>query len=317
MSEVFLTNEFDQRIITLGAALSAGELWQLANGVAGWFPELDAKSSGDEASFRKFSEVTGPKTTGMAFLDGQDVYWDHSANKFIDWPALNDRDFWCGTSKGDWGSSAIQMAVNLNERPSYIIDSRSSGFLHVPVGTANAPNLRQVGGWHKLTLSAASEAQKIDLLSMLGFSLTSNWIAEFFVNVIDDGASAAVDFNVGVANETHASDADSIAESAFFHLDGNDLNLFAESDDGTTEVAATDTTFDIALGTIFRCTLDGRDHTNVKYYVNGAEYLSGTANLGNIAAAVGPLKLLAHLEKTAATDTADYYVSMRVRTMEQ
>ena len=317
MAEVFRSDTFDKNLLTLGASLSSGELWQQSNGRVGYYDSAGALSSGQQARFQKYDQVSGPKATGWYAIDGQEVWWDHSANAFVGWPALNDRDFYAGTSKSDWASNAIQMQVNLNEYPHYLIDTARDGFLHVPVAAAGSPYIRQVGGWHKFVLGATNEAEKLDLLSMQGFAPGSNWVADFDILVVDDGASSAVDFNFGVANATHATDADSITESAFFHLDGNDLNLFAESDDGTTEVAATDTTINIALGTMFHCTLDGRDISNVLYYVDGVEVLNGTANLGNLAAATGPLKLLVHLEKSAATDVYDVYVRGRVRTMEQ
>lgn len=317
MAEVFRGDTFDKNLLTLQAALSSGELWQQANGRAGYYDAATALSSGQQARFQKYDQATGPKATGWYGIDGQEVWWDHSANAFVGWPALDDRDFYAGTLKGDWASNSIQAQVHLNEYPHYLIDTARDGFLHVPVGTANAPMLRQVGGWHKLTFSAANEAQKLDLLSMQGFAPDAKWVADFDVLVVDDGASSALDFNFGVANGTDSDNADDITESAFFHLDGNDLNLFAESDDGTIEVAATDTTVDIALGTMFHCTLDGRDISDVRYYVDGVEVLNGTTNLGNLAAATGPLKLLIHLEKSAATDIADYYIRGRLRTMEQ
>jgi hypothetical protein len=57
----------------------------------------------------------------------------------------------------------------------------------------------------------------------------------------------------------------------------------------------------------------------VKYYIDGAEVLAATANLGNIAAATGPLGLLVHLEKTSGTETAGpFYIDRaELRTMEQ
>ena len=58
-------------------------------------------------------------------------------------------------------------------------------------------------------------------------------------------------------------------------------------------------TIDAVAGTPIHLMLDGRDSENVKYYINGAEVLSATANLGDIDDATGPLKALIHLEKSA------------------
>ncbi len=306
----------DFRLLTLANAISAGEIYQMADGRAAFYSGATAVSGSGQVEMQLFGPVNVYKTTGITFLDGQEVWWDHSANKAIDYPG-DHRDFLIGTAIADADNPAITMFVDLNAKVNWLIDTSRDGFLHVPVAAAGAPYLRQVGGWHKLVLAATNEAEKLDLLSIRGFDTESNWIAEFDILVIDDGASSAVDFNVGVANETNATNADTIAQSCFFHLDGNDLNLFAESDDSSTDVAATDTTYDIVLGTVTRLMLDGRDHTNVAYYVDGDEVLSGTANLGMMTAAAGPLKLLIHLEKSAATDVYDAYVRGRVRTMEQ
>jgi hypothetical protein len=64
--------------------------------------------------------------------------------------------------------------------------------------------------------------------------------------------------------------------------------------------------------------LGGRDPSNVKFYINGAEVLSGTANLGNISAATGPLKALFHLEKSSNDSPGVVQLDMlRVRTGQQ
>jgi hypothetical protein len=115
---------------------------------------------------------------------------------------------------------------------------------------------------------------------------------------------------VGIANATHASDADTIAESVFLHVDGADtngaVNILAESDDGTTEVAATDTTVDFAAGTPFEFRIDCRDLTDIQIYINGVNVLP--ASVFKLNAATGPLKLLAHIEKGANDTLADVRV---------
>ena len=316
MPEAAFQDSGNFRIIpSLANALSFGEVYQGPNGEAEFYPTDEALSSGDSARMRRDGVCTILKTSGVTLLDGQDWFWDRSEGKVVAYPALDDRDFWGGTANGDAASTAITMSGHLNRRGRYIIDTARDGFLFVPVGTANSPKLIQVGGWHKLVLDATNEAQKVDLLSMQGFSLDSNWIAEFEVLINDDGASAALDFNCGVANATDSDNADDITESAFFHTDGNTVDILAESDDGTNEVAATDTTIDYTLDTVWRGIIDGRNPSSLAYYINGSRVLSGTTF--NIEDATGPLKLLIHLEKSAATDTAVFYVRGRVRTMEQ
>ena len=88
-------------------------------------------------------------------------------------------------------------------------------------------------------------------------------------------------------------------------------------------MASTDTTVDITAGSAvanrMEFWLDARDPANVRYFVDGVEVLAATANLGNIAAAAGPLGLLVHLEKTTGTDTAGpvYVDRAELRTAEQ
>jgi hypothetical protein len=165
--------------------------------------------------------------------------------------------------------------------------------------------------------SATAEAQKLDWLSKRSFTIASNWILEAVIDVVTNADADVGDLNIGVANGTHASDCDSITESCFFHFDmGADLNLDAESDDGTTEVAATDTTVDWAVGTPIHLVIDGRDPTDIQMYVNGVLVLGSTTF--TLTAATGPLKALFHLEKSANDSPGIVQLDMlRVRTAEQ
>lgn len=285
---------------TAVAAMTAGTVFQLPDGRAGVNPS--ALAAGDKGGFNTEGIYTVTKTSGVVFLDGCELWWDHSANAAIQRPAgvSSDYDFFLGTCIGDAASATTTCKVNLNKRPQYIVELQRDAFAHVPVLTAGTPMARMVGGALRMDFSATAEAQKLDILSHRSFPLGSDWIADFVINVAATADADVADLSVGVANATHASDADSITESAFFHLDlGGSLNILAESDDGTTEVAATDTTVDFVVGTPVRLTLDGRSTSDVLYYVNGVEVLNGTADLGNIAVATGPLKLLVHLEKSA------------------
>ena len=303
---------------TAAADLSGGVVIQLPDGRAA-VVKSDIES-GEIGGACVSGVYTVDKTTSQVYVDGQPLYWDHSANKTIYYPA-SDRDFYLGTVVGDAASADTTCVVNLNVRPQYKIDMARDEFLTVVVKTVvgsttvEVPDLKMIGSTAKMIFGATAEAQKVDLLSQQGFALASNWIVEGCFNVIDDGDAAAIDFNIGVANGTHATDADSITESCFLHLDGNALDLFAESDDGTTEVAATDTTVNIALGTPVHFVIDGRDPSDIQIYVNGALVLGSTTFV--LTAATGPLKLLAHLEKTSDDTTADYRINyLRVRTME-
>lgn len=308
--------------MTLAAAVGAGELYQLPDGRAAVYGGTAGSAGaavGETVPFRTDGQYTVPKKTGEVWVDGCGLWWDHSENEAtcLEPSGGADRDFFIGAAVGDAATDADTGTCNLNVEPAYIIDSTRDNGDTAIVLTAGTPDLKTRGGVMVGNFSATAEAQKFDWLSDRGFALNSNWVLEALVEFATAPDNAAVDVNVGVANGTHGSDADAITESAFFHFDGNDLNIDAESDDGTTEVAATDTTVDWAAGTPVRLVLDGRDPSNVKYYVDGVEVLSGTANLGNLAAAAGPLRALVHAEKTADDSPLELKVRLRVRTCQQ
>lgn len=321
-----LRDECEYRL-TAAASVASGEVWQLPTGQAAVYTGLNAAAANDAVNFTTEGQFTFTKTSGFVALPGGRAYWDHSANA-INYKKVNDRDFYVGRFAEGAASTATTCVVNLNIDPPYDIDALTGegGVLSVATGTAAAGGFGlpvPYGKSRALSLTATNEAQCVDLLSVDRFALGANWIAEFIIRLGANGSTNAVDFNIGVANGTSTTDADAITESCFFHIDGNDLNIYAESDDGTTEVAATDTTIDATAGSAvanrFEFWLDGRDPSNVKYYINGSEVLSATADLGNISAATGPLGLLAHLEKSSSTATAGpvYIDRMCVRYSEQ
>lgn len=296
----------DSSTLTLASTGSAGEVIQARDGRAGFIDQLKDPESGAKVTIRHEGVVTVPKTASIVILDGGEVYWDYSANKAHFKPS-GDRDFYLGTAVGDAASSDTTLNVDLNRRPVYAIDMARDGFDTTIVLTAGTPALNARGGKVEMTFSATAEAQKVDALSLDGFAVGANAIISGKVNVVDNGDAAAVDLSIGVANASHASSADLITESVFIHIDGASLNINAESDDGTTEVAATDTTVDFAEGTEFEFWLDMRDPADVQIYLDGVLVLSGSTF--DVSAAVGPLKLLAHVEKTS--DNTTYQVDFR------
>lgn len=286
---------------TPAAAVSGGEVLQLRDGRAG------VMASSRDASQKGAIQTEGlfrvAKTTGIVILDGGRVYWDHSANK-AHFKTANDRDFYLGVAVGDAASTDEWLTVSLNVKPEYLLDIRTSPCTTAAVGTAAAEGFgrpKRVGGSTKFLITATSEAQKVDILSNQAFAKGAKAIVEGIVNVVSDGAGSAVDVSIGVANGTHATDADSITESLFVHLDANNTNINLESDDGTTEVAATDSTIDYTEGTPFEVWFDLRDLTDIQIYIDGVLALGAT--VFKLDAATGPLKLLVHVEKTTGTDT--------------
>jgi predicted RecA/RadA family phage recombinase len=296
---------------------------QLADGRAA-VPSNDV-ASGALGGFLTEGLFRVAKTTSVVITAGQPVYWDHSANTATYAPA-SDRDFFMGVAHDDAASADTELDVLLNVRPNYKIEMGRNRledeFLTVVVKTVvgsttvEVPDVKLRPGSASMIFGATAEAQKVDLLSQQGFAVGSNWIVEGGFNIIDDGDAAAIDFNIGVANGTHATDAASITERCLLHTDANVLDILAWSTDGTTTVALTDTTVNYAIGTPIHFVIDGRNPADIQIYINGVLMLG--SSVFKLDAATGPLKLLAHLEKTSDDETADYRINyLRVRTMEQ
>ena len=327
MADAITRDVRHERTLTNVAAVAAGEVWQLPDGRAAVYQGAVGADAGEQSAFCTEGVFEVTKTASVVVLDGAPLWWDHSANSATPVPPLTagDRDFFLGSAVGDATAAATTCRVNLNVEPVYIIDAQRDGgdtaIVKTVVGstTVEVPNLISRGGSLVANLGTTAEAQKVDWLSKRSFALGSNWILEAVVEVVTNADADVADLNIGVANGTHASDADTITESAFFHFDmGGSLNILAESDDDTTEVAATDTTVDWAVGTPVHLVLDGRDPSDVRYYVDGVEVLNATADLGDISAATGPLKALFHLEKTSNDSPGVVQLDMlRVRTAEQ
>lgn len=301
---------------TADGTYSAGDVIQMKGGRAGVLTQDCV--SGQVIGVYVSGTFTVQKTTSMVLLQGGRVYWDYSAN-LAHYKKVNDRDFLMGSAAEDATSAATTVKVQLNVNPVYDLDINRDPCLSVTAGTAAAGGFGypvRLGGANILELTATNEAQKVDLMSADGFATGANAIVEFAFRVISDGAGSAVDVSLGVANGTHATDADSITESVFVHLDANNTNINAESDDGTTEVAATDTTLDYTEGSAIASRvevwMDMRDPADVQIYVNGALVLGST--VFGVGAAAGPWFLLAHVEKTSSTDTYKLAVDwMRAR----
>jgi predicted RecA/RadA family phage recombinase len=301
------------------SGITAGQVIQLKDGRAG-YAKTDI-TSGHRGEIQVSGLARIAKTSGLVFLSGGEVCWDHSANA-LHYKNVDDRDFVVGTAVGDWASGETYAEVALNERPRYLIDILRDAYRSVIVGTQALGGLaiKRNGGCLNMLLSATSEAQKLDALSVAGFAIGANAIVEIIFAIVQKGGDNAVDVSLGVANGTHASDADSIGESAFLHLNSNDLNLYFESDDGTTDVPATDSTDDAtegaAVSNLVHVWMDFRDPADVQMYLNAVNKLPATTFTLN--AATGPLKLLAHIEKTAATGIFELDLhALRVRIAEQ
>jgi predicted RecA/RadA family phage recombinase len=289
--------------VTAPEALSAGEIIQLPDGRAGVTAALAGEASGDPAALMTAGQFVVAKTASVVVLDGAKLYWDRSANTATPLKAVAGADFYLGVAVGDAASAAPTVVVDLNVLPTYTIDLFRDPVDDVAVGDAT---LTMGTGCAKFNILATSEAEKIDALSQHSIPVTIPFIVEGRMAAFVIGTDNTVDMNVGIANATHATSADTIGESCFLHLDET-LDIKAESDDGTTEVAATDTTVDCVDNTYFDFAMDCRDLADIQIYINGVLVLGSTEF--KLDAATGPLKLLVHVEKTTGTATGELRVS--------
>lgn len=287
---------------TSDAAYSAGDVIQLRDGRAG-VVTVDIES-GKKVGVYVSGIFEVQATTSMVILMGSRLFWDHSANK-AHLLHRADRDFFLGCAQGGGAthsgtiaktSAGTVVRVDLNKQPVYTVDLKS-GFVSVPINTAGFPFVHGTGEGVNLGFSATAEAQKVDALSHRGMAPAAIAIVDALICVNTNGDATATDLSVGIASGTHATDADSIAESLFIHIDGTSANIYAESDDGTTEVAATDTTVDFTAGTPFLAQWDLSDLSDIQLYIDGVNVLP--SSVFKLNAATGPLKCLAHFEKTS------------------
>lgn len=296
---------------TLAAAAALGDLQQLADGSAASVTGSSG-NTGDVRGMAAENQWTCPKTTGVVILNGGRVFWDRTARK-ANYFRSGNRDYYLGRAVGDAASASASMVVELGIDPAYDVDLARDSFVSALIGTAGSVQLNRRGGAHNLVLGSTNEAQKVDALSRALIGNLGNAIVELACTVNNGSAGSAPDFSIGLASATHATDASSIAQRLFCHLDGNSTNINFESADGTTTVAITDSTADYVVGTRFEVWLDMRDPASVIVYVNGVRVLPGS--VFNVNAAASGWKLLAHLEKTSATDACEIDVDwLRVRT---
>lgn len=290
---------------TSDAAYNSGDVIQLKDGRAAVVGE-------DVASGKPVGVYVGgifkvQKTTSMVFLNGGRAYWDNSAS-LAHYKKVNDRDFYLGRFTADAASADTVCYLALNVDPPYDIDAFRDPCKSALAGTPAASAFgypRRIGGAIELELTATSEAQKVDLMTVDGFDpSTSNAIVEFAFRVTNDGGSGAQDFSIGVADGTNATDFESVNAFVAIHLDGNVTAINAESDDNSTDVNPTDTTKTYSEGSAVanrkEVWMDFRDPADVQIYVDGVLVLPSSVFTAGVTATT--LFLIAHLEKTTGTD---------------
>ena len=275
------------------AAVTAGEVVQITDGRAAFAPT--AIAAGVKGAVRVSGIADLAKTASMVIVKGSRLYWDASASK-VHLLQVSSTDFFVGVAQEDAVAAATTVEVALNVDAAYKL-SLGDGFSSLPISNAGWPHIVGHREGVSFIFDATAEAQKLDALSQRSVAVGTPGVVEALVSINVNGDDAAFDLNIGLANATHATDADTITESLFLHVDGASLNLNLESDDGSTEVASTDSTVDGVLLTPFLVQWDLRSWADPQVYINGVNVLP--SSVFDISAATGPMKLLAHMEKSS------------------
>ena len=280
------------------ADVLAGEVLQLPDGRAA-IATTDIPA-GEQGSVQVSGIVEVLKTASMVMLKGTKLWWDVSASKASVIYGLADRDFYIGVVQEAAASAATTVKVALNVEPRYTL-ALADGILAAPIPaiTANPKGMMfQNGNGVNAVFDTAAEAQKFDALSIRSIAPNTPGLLNAIVCVNTNGDDAAFDLNIGMADDTHATSADTINASLFCHVDGGSADILVESDDNVTEVNATDSTVDFVAGTPFLFQVDLTDWSDPQVYINGVNVLP--ASVFDISSdLVTAWKLLFHMEKSA------------------
>jgi len=289
---------------TAVSAKTAGEVIQLADGRAGVV--ATGLAAGDLGAAYVLGCFKMLKTASVVLLEGQEVYWVKSTGK-ISYTG----DFFVGVMQADAASAATTGYVLINVKPEPVISLDKGEWTW---GVTNGLGVVFTGDVHKLEFDNTSEAAMAALYSVATIALNQGPIMEIEVALYDDGAEVN-DINIGLANGTHATDFESVTEFAGLHVDAADLSANVQSRDGTTTVAATDSTIDFVDDTYALVQIDARNLADVKVYINGVDAGALAAETLVLSLATGPVMPIVHVEKTTSTALADIRVrKMQVRT---
>jgi predicted RecA/RadA family phage recombinase len=291
----------------LRAAQDAGDVIPLSDGRIGVLTGLSSGIEDDSRGVAVEGVFKFTTATALCILPGTRVYWaPTNETTAVKWAAGY---HYLGVAVDYSLAGVLTCAVDINVQPKALID------LQDPLNTWTSAATDGLGtvwnfddglGCVTLAMDAVAEVAKADLLSDRSIPAGDGFIAHILAAVYDIGDNAALDINLGVASATHASDAESIASFVLFQLDGAALDLFAQSDDGTTDVTLFDTTKAVVDDTYHLFQIDASDLTDIQLYFDGVNVLpASTFTLEKNASAI---KALVHIEKTSDNTTADVRV---------
>ncbi len=277
----------------------AGDVIRLPDGRAAIVQTDLAASQLGSAAVNGIFDVK--KTALIVMLPGQIAWWDISAGS-VTYELIG--DFPLGVVVAGAAAGDARVRIDLNATRYLDIDLARSG----DFAAESALGLGVVNdGVGQLTLAfdAVAEAAQAALVSVRGIGLTGKPIFEGILANFDYGNNAALDLDFGLATGSHATDFEAVTNFASFHMDSA-LDLFVQSDDGTTDTAAVDTTVNLTDDTFAFFQIDARVPTAVKFYVNGID--KTPAGVFTLAAASTDLKVVVELEKTSDDTVADIRV---------
>ena len=103
------------RVLSAASALASGEIQQLADGRAAYVEGLKAVAIGDVYNLRKVGAVRIVCAAATTFSEGDEVWWDTSANLAVAAATATDpADFRLGIADQDSGSSQAWVETDLN-----------------------------------------------------------------------------------------------------------------------------------------------------------------------------------------------------------
>ncbi len=185
--------------------------------------------------------------------------------------------------------------------------------LPAPLGTqdtsaAGSPTLNYVadadGGTYKLALATDNEVEAITLYDadQLTMDIDKRPVFGIRLKVQPDvtgagGTFAAGDkFAFGLGSARNAT-LDNMTLNAWFLLAGANLNVYWETDDGTTDDDDNDSGVDYVDDTFLECWVAVESDNKAHFYINGAE-----VGQGSLAAASGNVQVFLELAKAAAAN---------------
>lgn len=180
-----------------------------------------------------------------------------------------------------------------------------------PAGTpVNGFVTSSLNGEYSMKHDATSEAQnmRLDFADTLPLDPTKNIIFEARLKINFAGAAFSADqrFVCGLASAANAT-LDSVASNVWFRIEGANLNILCEADDGTTDTDDQDTGYDIVDNTYVTLRIDMSSLSDIKFYVDG-KLQTGAKVSASALTAANKLQPFIAIQKDAGTEQEEVIV---------